>query len=352
MADVNPQPGLVTVRHNRAIVGLQAQKEKRTIPFTMTVKNDQRVSPDLHLAPRLRISLRQLEVFVATARSGSTRAAADRVARSQSAASASLADLEASLGTPLFDRVGRRLALNENGRALLPMAADLIDRALELEHLFTESHAAPLRLAASLTIGEYLLPGLLAQWKLDHPSHTVQLMIGNTREVIDAVAAFEADVGFIEGMQTHPRLTLRPWLVDELVIVASSTHPLAGRPASMKQLREATWAMREHGSGTREAVDRWLLERVGPLKVEFELSSPEAIKRLVATGAALGCLAREVVASDVAHGSLVELTTSLPRATRRLSMVLHRDKHTGHHTAEFIRHCEQMKGATRRAAAK
>lgn len=317
----------------------------------MTSKIDQQASPDVHLLPRLRISLRQLEVFVATARAGSTRAAADRVARSQSAASAALADLEAALGTPLFDRVGRRLALNEDGRALLPKAAALIDRALELEHLFTESHAAPLRLAASLTIGEYLLPGLLAQWKLDHPSHAVRLMIGNTREVIEAVAGFDADVGFIEGMQTHPQLSVRPWLVDELAIVASRTHPLAGRTVTMRQLREATWALREHGSGTREAVDLWLLERVGPLKVEFELSSPEAIKRLVATGAALGCLAREVVASDVAQGTLVELATSLPRATRRLSMVLHRDKHIGQHTAEFIRHCEQVRGAARRPVA-
>jgi DNA-binding transcriptional LysR family regulator len=313
----------------------------------MSGKSDQRPKPDPHLPPRLRITLRQLEVFVATARAGTTRAAADRVARSQSAASAALADLEAALGTPLFDRVGRRLALNENGRALLPKAAALLDRTLELEHLFTEAHAAPLRLAASLTIGEYLLPGLLAQWKLDHPAHAVQLMIGNTREVIDAVASFEADVGFIEGMQTHPRLIVRPWLVDELVIVAAEAHPLAGRPVTVRQLREATWALREPGSGTREAADLWLLERVGPLKVEFELSSPEAIKRLVAAGAALGCLAREVVASELAQGTLVELVTSLPRATRRLSMVLHRDKHTGRHTAEFIRHCAQMQGATR-----
>jgi DNA-binding transcriptional LysR family regulator len=313
----------------------------------MSGKSDQQAKTDAHLPPRLRITLRQLEVFVATARAGTTRAAADRVARSQSAASAALADLESELGVPLFDRIGRRLALNENGRALLPKAAALLDRTLELEHLFTDAHASPLRLAASLTIGEYLLPGLLAQWKLGHPAHAVQLMIGNTREVIDAVAGFDADVGFIEGMQTHPRLIVRPWLVDELVIVAAPDHPLAGRPATVRQLREATWALREPGSGTREAADLWLLERVGPLKVDFELSSPEAIKRLVATGAALGCLAREVVASELALGTLVELTTSLPRATRRLSMVLHRDKHTGRHTAEFIRHCAQAQGTAR-----
>jgi DNA-binding transcriptional LysR family regulator len=331
--------------NNRVIVGIIPQKEKRTILFNVSGKSDHQAAP--HQTPRLRLSLRQLEVFVATARAGSTRAAADRVARSQSAASAALADLESGLGVPLFDRVGRRLLLNENGRALLPKAASLIDQAIELEHLFSGAHAAPLRLAASLTIGEYLLPELLARWKVTYPTHAVQLMIGNTAEVIEAVVRFDADVGFIEGTQTHPRLIVRPWLTDELVIIAAATHALATRPVTLRQLREATWALRELGSGTREASDLWLHERVGPLNVEFELSSPEAIKRLVAAGAALGCLAREVVAHELAQGTLVELRTTLPRATRRLSIIINRDKHVGRDIAAFMRHCAQLPSPVR-----
>lgn len=288
---------------------------------------------------RLRLSLRQLEVFVATARSGSTRGAADQVARSQSAASAALADLEATLGAPLFDRVGRRLVLNRNGRALLPEATAVLERSAALEGLFSDAHAAPLRLAASLSIGEYLLPELLARWKRSHPDSPVQLMIGNTREVIAAVAALEADVGFIEGTQRHPQLVVRPWLSDELVVVAAPSHPLAGGTAGLRQLRAAAWALREPGSGTREAAERWLAERLGPLRVDFELGSVEAIKRLVATGAVLGCLAYEVVAQELARGTLVEVATTLPRAPRQLAMVLHRDKHHGPGTEDFLRHC-------------
>jgi len=315
--------------------------------LSVTVKTDQFRVP--HPAPRLRLSLRQIEVFVATARAGSTRSAADHVARSQSAASAALADLETSLGVQLFDRVGRRLELNENGRALLPKAASLLDQAAELERMFSGEHAVVLRVAASLTIGEYLLPPLLVQWKLAHPSSPVQLTIGNTSEVIAAVAAFDVDVGFIEGPQTHPQLIVHPWLTDDLVIVASPSHALAGRTVSARQLREVSWALREPGSGTRQAADRWLLDRVGPLRVEFELGSPEAIKRVVAAGVALACLSREVVAREVAQGTLVELTTRLPRATRRLAMVLHRDKHLGRGTEAFVRHCAAV--GTRGAAA-
>jgi DNA-binding transcriptional LysR family regulator len=316
------------------------RKKKQTISVTMPGKIDRSSAPSV--AARLRLSLRQLEVFVATARCGSTRAAADLVARSQSAASAALAELEGVLGQPLFDRVGRRLVLNENGRALLPRAHALLDQAMQLERLFGSGHDAPLRVAASLSIGEYLLPELLARWKLAHPLGPVELMIGNTREVVAAVAAFDVDFGFIEGPQTHPQLVARPWLSDELVIVAAPQHPLAGRTASLRQLREAPWALREPGSGTREAAERWLVERVGPLRVEFEFGSPEAIKRLVAAGAALGCLARQVVAHELAQGTLVEVVTALPRATRRLMIVLHRDKQLGPGSEDFLRHCREF----------
>jgi DNA-binding transcriptional LysR family regulator len=164
-------------------------------------------------------------------------------------------------------------------------------------------------------------------------------MIGNTSEVITAVAAFDVDIGFIEGRQTHPQLIVHAWRSDELVIIAAPAHPLTRGTASVRQLGEATWALRERGSGTREAVDRWLLEHVGSLRVEFELGSPEAIKRLVAAGSALGCLPREAVARELEQGWLVELATRLPRASRRLAIVLHRDKHLGRGAEDFLRHC-------------
>lgn len=318
----------------------------------MTGKSDQPAARRSSTAPataRLRLNLRHLEVFIATARGGSTRAAAERVARSQSAASTALADLETGLGVALFDRVGRRLVLNANGRALLPRAAALIDQACEVQQLFSREHASPLKVAASLTIGEHMLPELVGQWKIRHPASPVRLVIANTSEVIAAVAAFDVDVGFIEGSQTHPDLVVRPWLNDELVVVASPAHPLAAGPVSRRLLREASWALRETGSGTREAADRWLIEHLGEINVAFELGSPEAIKRLVAAGAALGLLSARAVAQALADGTLVELQTRLPPAVRRLSMVLHRDKHLGRGTEDFVNECIAL-GAGRAVA--
>ena len=288
---------------------------------------------------RLRLNLRQLEVFAAIARAGSSRAAAERVARSQSAASSALAELEVVLGVQLFDRPGRRLVLNENGQALLPAAIALLDQALELETLFNAEHAAPLRLAASLTIGEYLLPALLAQWKQAHPNSRVRMSIGNTSEVIASVVGHDADVGFIEGSQTDPDLRMVSWMHDELVIVVSPLHPLAGRIASVRQLAAATWILREIGSGTRQASDNWLLDHLGTLNVEFELDSTESIKQLAMAGAGLACLSRHTVAAALAQGTLAEVRTRLPVARRRLAIVVERSKRLGRAAQDFIDHC-------------
>ncbi|AOV05333.1 LysR family transcriptional regulator [Delftia tsuruhatensis] len=297
---------------------------------------------DKHSLQRLRLNLRQLEVFLATARSGSTRAAAERIARSQSAASTSLAELETALGVELFDRIGRRLLLNENGRALLPKAQALVEQAVEVQALFTDEHAAPLRVAASFTIGEYLLPSLVSQWTQRHPKSQIHLRIGNTSEVIAAVATLDVDIGFVEGSQTHSDLVVRPWLEDEMVIVAAPGHPLANRCATPRQLAEATWVLREYGSGTRQIADAWLLKNLGQVRVGFELGSTEAIKRVVAASDGLGCLSRYAVEQSVTDGHLVELRTRLPKASRQLAIVLHRDKRLGRATTDFLAHCSAM----------
>lgn len=289
--------------------------------------------------PRLRFNLRQLEVFVATARSGSTRAAAQRVARSQSAASAALAELEAALEVVLFDRSGRRLMLNENGRALLPGAIALLEQATAVQMLFAAELRTPLRVAASLTIGEYLLPAHIASWKRVHPHSRVHLTIGNTGMVVRSILERDVDIGFIEGPQTHPELQVQRWLEDELVIVAAPTHALAQRTATHRLLAAATWILREPASGTRQAADAWLIEHLGTLRVDYELGSTEVVKRLAAAGVGLACLSRHTVAAELAHGTLCELRTRLPRSSRRLAIAVRRDRPLGRSTEDFMRHC-------------
>lgn len=288
---------------------------------------------------RLRLTLRQLEVFAAVVRGGTTRAAADEISRSQSAASNALSELETVLRVQLFDRAGKKLVINENGRALLARAAGVLEQAAEIESLFGGAHAAPLRLASSYTIGEYLLPGLIAQWKAERPASHVLLKIANTHDVFDAVARFDADFGFIEGTHSHPELTVRRWRTDQMVIIAGASHPMAGRRVSARQLNAATWVLREPGSGTREAADRWLIPQLSSMNVALELGSNEAVKRSVAAGLGLGCISRLAVQDAIDQHWLIELSTALPDMHRTLSIVLHRDKHLGATAEGFLHHC-------------
>jgi DNA-binding transcriptional LysR family regulator len=293
----------------------------------------------------MHVTLRQLQIFRAIALSGSTTAAAQSVPLSQSAASAALNELERLLNARLFDRVGKRLLLNDRGRALLPTALAVLDGARNLEAAFNADHdsVTDLHLFASTTVGNYILPRLLARFRERVPAAQLQLQIGNTRDVVTAVRDFDADLGLIEGPCHASDIVVLPWLEDELVIVASPTHPLAKAAKrgklTAKQLSRSCWLLREPGSGTREAVEQALLPHLVDLQSTMTLGSSESIKNAVAEGLGVSCLSRYVVQDLAAADRLSVLATRLPRLTRQLTMVHHRRKLLSESLRGFIAHC-------------
>jgi DNA-binding transcriptional LysR family regulator len=294
----------------------------------------------------MRLTLRQLQIFRAIALRGSTTAAALSVPLSQSAASAALKELERVLGSRVFDRVGKRLLLNDNGRALLPMALAVLDGAHNLEAAFlSSSQARPvdLHIYASTTIGNYILPSLLARFKKTAPNARLELKIGNTLDVVTAVRDFATDLGFIEGPCHATDVIVEPWLEDELVIVAAPSHPLARaakqRKLRPKQLAEAEWLLREAGSGTRETVEQALLPHLLNIPASMTLGSSEAIKNAVAEGLGISCLSRSVVRNLLAAKLLCVLSTALPKLTRTFLMIHHERKVLSDPLRKFIAHC-------------
>jgi DNA-binding transcriptional LysR family regulator len=298
-------------------------------------------------AAPLRLSLRQLQIFVAIARAGSTMAAAERIALSQSATSAALNELEALLGGKLFTRVGRRLVLNEHGRSMLPRARALLDAARGIESDFGESGraAAHLRIAASTTIGNYVLPGVIAAYRRRHGDAHIAVQIENTEHVARAVAEFEVDLGFVEGPTHEPNLRVEPWMTDELLVVCSPKHPIARlrarsrRRVTIAELQQADWLLREAGSGTREVMASALLPHLHRLRTDIEFGSAEAIKQAAAEGLGLTCLSRHAVEDLLKLGRLVELRTELPPLERRLYLLRHERRYESPALAAFVRHC-------------
>jgi len=299
----------------------------------------------------VQLTLRQLLIFTAVADTGSTTAAGLRVALSQSATSGALIELERLLGARLFDRVGKRLLLNEVGRALLPGARALLNAAQEIEAQFGVGAAdggkhgltTRLRIGASTTIGNYLLPALVASFQRAWPAVAMDVHIGNTREVASSVARLEVDMGLIEGPCHEADLRVLPWREDELVIVCAPSHPVrraaADHRVPVKSLRQAPWLLREPGSGTRETVEHALLPHLHQLDGAMQLGSTEAIKQAAAEGLGLACLSLCTVQDLLTLGRLVVLDTTLPRLTRRFYLVHHRQKRLTTYLERFAAHC-------------
>jgi DNA-binding transcriptional LysR family regulator len=308
----------------------------------------------------VRLTLRQLQIYRAVALSGGTTAAAASLALSQSATSAALNELERTLQARLFDRVGKRLILNDTGRSLLPAALAVLDGAKSIEATRAfGSQALPmdLRLFASTTIGNYILPRMLARFAQQLPIARLQLSIGNTLDVIGAVQAFAADLGLIEGPCHAADMHVTDLWEDELVIVAAPTHPLAD--AAMRQrltaelLSDAQWLLREPGSGTREAVEHALLPHLRRIRSHMTLGSSEAIKYCAAAGLGLCCLSRHVVQDLVAAKRLTVLPTRLPRLTRRLALIYPETKVLSNALRRFVDYCVRYDGTesdTKRAS--
>ena len=221
---------------------------------------------------------------------------------------------------------------------MLPRALALLDGASDIEQMAHDgsAQAQSLRIGASTTIGNYVLPRLLAGFMRDSQPGEAnawrsKVVIANTAVVCNAVAAFELEVGLIEGPSHQPVLKVSPWLHDEMVVVASPDSALAqasmaGVRIPLRDLREAVWLVREPGSGTREATDQNLLPHLRSYRRSIELGSSEAIQHAAAVGLGVACLSSWVVNQALDAGRLCRITTTLPKLRRQCHLVVHRDK--------------------------
>lgn len=289
----------------------------------------------------MRYTLRQLEVFLAVAHTENLTRAAGDLALSQSAASGALKDLEDQFGAQLFDRIGKRLQLNDFGRAIRPRAEALMAQARELEAaLARHAETGNLKVGATLTIGNYLAVGIMARYMAAHPGAQVHLDVENTAAIARKVANFALDVGLIEGELTHPDLEAIAWREDELVVFCSPTHAFAAKKAlSDDDLLAATWLVREEGSGTRQSFDRAMHGLLPELRMLPELQHTEAIKRAVEAGLGIGCLSRVTLEDAFRRGSLVPLAVPQRDFRRKFYFILHRQKYRSRAVAEWLQLC-------------
>ncbi|KAA3655171.1 MAG: LysR family transcriptional regulator [Proteobacteria bacterium] len=299
----------------------------------------------------MKITLRQLQVFLEVARADSVSRAAERLSMSQSAVSSALGELERQFDTLLFDRVGRVLRLNTLGEQVLPQVADLLDRSQAIEDaLAGRAGYGRLRIGATLTIGNYLATLLVARFLQHHPDSRVDLKVHNTASIIERLADFELDLGLIEGTCSHPDLAVETWVADELAVFCAPTHPLASRPAlSLDDLHDVDWIVREAGSGTRATFEQAFRHVPYSPRVRLSLEHTEAIKRAVEFGLGVGCLSRLALRDAFRRGSLVPLAVPGLDLQRSFQFVWHRQKFQSAGMREFLALCRAMTAGARRS---
>jgi DNA-binding transcriptional LysR family regulator len=293
------------------------------------------------------MSDRRLQVFHTVAGVLSFTRAAEILHMTQPAVTHQIRQLEQELNARLFDRSNNRISLTEAGEQVLQYADRIIDlygQMSESVKALTGDKAGLITLGASTTIAEYMLPGLLGDFRRKFPEVQIRLRVANTDAIVALIADNSIDLGVVEGEVDNQLLRVERCQQDELQLVAPPGHPLAAA-ASVEpmQLTAYPFIHREDGSGTRSVIERYLLEQnvdEHALNCPFELGSTEAIKGAVQAGMGISIVSGVTVARELALGQL-EVRPLQPPLLRPIYFVRQRQKFRTHLMDELFQFARQ-----------
>ncbi|WP_300694952.1 LysR family transcriptional regulator [uncultured Bacteroides sp.] len=258
----------------------------------------------------------RLRVFRSVAKNLSFTKASQELFVSQPAITKHIQELESAYQTRLFDRQGNKISLTESGKLLLEHCDRILEdyKRLEYEmHLLNNEYTGELRLGASTTIAQYVLPPLLAQFIKKFPQVNLSLMNGNSREVETALQEHRIDLGLVEGVHRSPNLKYTPFLEDELVAVVHAKSKLSvSDELAPEDLTDIPLVLRERGSGTLDVIERALSQhniKLSALHVLMYLGSTESIKLFLESTDCMGIISIRSICKELAAGTfrVVEL---------------------------------------------
>lgn len=267
----------------------------------------------------------ELKTFIAVVEEKNFTKAAQKLMISQPSVSLHIKNLEKEFQTALLNRSPKHFTTTPTGDILYQRAKQMVflyDQAKSEIYAHHHYVKGELKIAASFTIGEYILPPILAQLTKAYPELNVDVMIGNTEEVSERVRMLQADIGLIEGHTGENELEIQPFMEDELCIAAPNQHPLAGRKnIPINDLQNEAWITREKGSGTREYLDHVLASNGLRPKSMMTISSNQGVKEAVISGMGLSVLSRSVLQKDLAYHSISVLNVKGFALKRKLSYI-------------------------------
>ncbi|WP_088188099.1 LysR family transcriptional regulator [Desulfosporosinus sp. FKA] len=245
-----------------------------------------------------------LKVFVTVIEQNSFSRAAEELFLSQPSVSLHIRNLENEFGAKLLHRSSRRLSLTPAGEALFRHAREILshyDQAKseidDLRHVVTGA----LKIGASFTIGEYVLPRFLAEVSENYPNVEVSVTIANTEEIAQLLHQNQLDIGIVEGQVSLPGIEEEPFMHDDMLLIVPNGHPLSKlSKVTPEDLQDQVWILRESGSGTRSFTDDLLKSLGVKINRSFVFSSNEGVKEAVINGLGITIVSRLVVHKEIA----------------------------------------------------
>lgn len=277
------------------------------------------------------VEVHELQIFIAAAEEENFSAAARKLHLSQPAISFQIQALEQRLNVQLFQRTGRRIALTEAGRDLLPMARELISLSSRIEETMCAQQGivkGQIHIGCSTSPGKYILPHLIGAFRKQYPDVQFSVQVMDRETVEEKLLSKQIHMGVMGLGSKSKELECWPLLIDELILIAAANHPWAAcnqiRP---EDLKEADWIIREGSAATRQFVQAYLTERgldVTDLKVAMELGSPEAVEAAVEAGHGVSFVSRIAVQRGLELGRIKQVRVSGISVTRQIYLARNR----------------------------
>ncbi|MGE7941130.1 LysR family transcriptional regulator [Lysinibacillus xylanilyticus] len=249
-----------------------------------------------------------LKTFITLAEVKNFTKASEILHISQPSVSLHIKNLEQDFQTTLFIRSPKSVQITPTGEILYKRAKQMMAiAAAAREDILAFHHEiqGTLVIGSSFTIGEYILPPIIASLHQQFPQLELQVIIGNTEEIIQYTKLLQVDIGLIEGQSNDNEVIIKPFMQDELFIVSASNHPLVKKSTiTVADLQQQNWVAREEGSGTRYYLDH--LFRTNGLQVRslLTISSNQGVKESVIQGLGLSLLSASVIERELKNGDI------------------------------------------------
>lgn len=277
------------------------------------------------------MDIHQLKVFTSVFKNKSFSKASEELYLTQPTVSDHIKSLEEELNCKLFDRLGRSIIPTKEAEVLYNHALEIIEKANNIKDVIGQIKkeiSGDLIIGASTIPGTYLLPSIMAKFRKTHPSISFQILISDSRGIVEKISRHELLIGIVGAKLTNSQITYTPFLEDELIVVSSPVLT-KNKQLTLKELMKLPMVLREEGSGTRRETEKILEDKgvsLEDIKVVGIFGSTDAIKQAVKAGLGVSILSRLSVKDELKYGIFKEIKLSDIQMKRKFYIVTHKKR--------------------------